>query len=281
MHTKKILGKYEIIEVLGNGAYYAKIESREFTITRKSKNATTKSLQSITFSYTAQKLSSISHPNISNLKVDEDDKYFYFIQERYQETKALDSKVFRDGKGDIDYQRLLQCYMQILSAIEHIHKNGFYHGTINPNNILIDYDNHVFVLDFGRSHFYPLLEDTDKRFYAPEQLGLTDFMQINTESINTKSYDSAETKSEISKESDIFSFGLCMLKLLLDNFEDIDFEEHYTNPKDLDSLFVKILEDYELEDSENEIFLLVKQMCLFNPSERISLQEIKEKLERF
>ena len=279
MHTKKILGKYEIIEVLGNDAYYAKIESREFTITRKSKNATTESLQSITFSHTAQKLSSISHPNISNLKVDEDDKYFYFIQERYQETKALDSKVFRDGKGDIDYQRLLQCYMQILSAIGHIHKNGFYHGTINPNNILIDYDNHVFVLDFGRSHFYPLLEDTDKRFYAPEQLGLTDFMQINTESINTKSYESAETKSETSKGSDIFSFGLCMLKLLLDNFEDLNFEKYYTNPKDLDSLFAKILEDYKLEDSENEIFLLVKQMCAFDPSERISLQEIKEKLE--
>ena len=280
MHTKKILGKYEIIEVLGNGAYYAKIESREFKITRKSKNATTESLQSITFSHTAQKLSSISHPNISNLKVDEDDKYFYFIQECYQKTEPLDSKVFRDGKGDIDYQRLLQCYMQILSAIGHIHKNGFYHGTINPNNILIDYDNHVFVLDFGRSHFYPLLEDVNKRFYAPEQLELTDFMQINTESINTKSYESAETKSEISKESDIFSFGLCMLKLLLDNFEDIDFEEHYTNPKDLDYLLQKVQSDYELEYSENEIFLLVKQMCAFDPSERISLCDIKEKLER-
>lgn len=281
MHTKKILGKYEIIEVLGNGAYYAKIESleREFIITRKSKDTTTESLQSIKFSHTAQKFSSISHPNISKLKVDEDDEYFYFIQERYQETEALDSKIFRNDKGGIDYQRLLQCYMQILSAIGHIHKNGFYHGTINPSNILVDHDNRVFVLDFGRSHFYPLLEDADKSFYAPEQLGLTDFMQINTESINTKSYESAETKSEISKESDIFSFGLCMLKLLLDNFEDLNFEKYYTNPKDLDSLFAKILEDYELKDSENEIFLLVKQMCAFDPSERISLQEIKEKLE--
>lgn len=288
MHTKKILGKYEIIEVLGNDAYYAKIESREFKITRKSKNATTESLQSITFSHTAQKLSSISHPNISNLKVDEDDKYFYFIQERYQETKALDSKVFRDGKGDIDYQRLLQCYMQILSAIGYIHKNGFYHGTINPNNILIDYDNHVFVLDFGRSHFYPLLEDADKRFYAPEQLELLNLdvqthrdSNVLIDSHNIQSHrEDIEIKSEICKGSDIFSFGLCMLKLLLDNFEDIDFEEHYTNPKDLDSLFAKILEDYKLEYSENEIFLLVKQMCLFNPSERISLCDIKEKLER-
>lgn len=287
MHTKKILGKYEIIEVLGNDAYYAKIESREFTITRKSKNATTESLQSITFSHTAQKLSSISHPNISNLKVDEDDKYFYFIQERYQETKALDSKVFRDGKGDIDYQRLLQCYMQILSAIGHIHKNGFYHGTINPNNILIDYDNHVFVLDFGRSHFYPLLEDTDKRFYAPEQLELLNLdvqthrdSNVLIDSHNIQSHrEDIEIKSEIYKGSDIFSFGLCMLKLLLDNFEDLNFEKYYTNPKDLDSLFAKILEDYKLEDSENEIFLLVKQMCAFDPSERISLQEIKEKLE--
>lgn len=281
MHTKKILGKYEIIEVLGNGAYYAKIESleREFIITRKSKDTTTKSLQSIKFSYTAQKFSSISHPNISKLKVDEDDEYFYFIQERYQETEPLDSKIFRNDKGGIDYQRLLQCYMQILSAIGHIHKCGFYHGTINPSNILVDYDNRVFVLDFGRSHFYPLLEDADKSFYAPEQLGLTDFMQINTESINAKSYESTEAKSGTSKESDIFSFGLCMLKLLLDNFEDLNFEKYYTNPKDLDSLFAKISEDYELNDSENEIFLLVKQMCLFNLSERISLCDIKEKLE--
>ena len=287
----KILGKYEIVEVLGENRFLTTIATEnnsEFVIVQTTKSLDngvkdsllhTESLNSITSSYMAQQLNAVSHPNISNLKVDEDDEYFYFIQECYQKTEPLDSKVFRDGKGDIDYQRLLQCYLQILSAIEHIHKNGFYHGTINPNNILIDYDNHVFVLDFGRSYFYCLLDKPDTRFYAPEQLGLTDFMQIITESQNEES-DSVdiETKGETSKESDIFSFGLCMLKILVD-IEDIDFEEHYTNPKDLYSLSEEILEGYWLKGIEKEIWLLINRMCEYIPSQRISLCNIKEELE--
>ena len=303
----KILGKYEIVEVLGENRFLTTIATEnnsEFVIVQTTKSLDngvkdsllhTESLNSITSSYMAQQLNAVSHPNISNLKVDEDDEYFYFIQECYQKTEPLDSKVFRDGKGDIDYQRLLQCYLQILSAIEHIHKNGFYHGTINPNNILIDYDNHVFVLDFGRSYFYCLLDKPDTRFYAPEQLGLLNLdvqthrdsnVLIDSHNIQSHRAD-IEIKSETSKESDIFSFGLCMLKLLLDNFEDfdflvnnLDFESHYESPKDLDYLLQKVQSDYDLEDSENEIFLLVRQMCKNNPQERIALQEIKMWLER-
>lgn len=103
--------------------------------------------------------------------------------------------------------------MQLCKALQHIDEQGFYHGNINPSNILIDTNDEesyqVFLLDFGKSYYYK--DFTQKisglRFYAPEQMGLID----STPSI----------------KSDMYAFRLCMLKLLLDGFENCNILESY------------------------------------------------------
>ncbi|MGX3098656.1 AAA domain-containing protein [Helicobacter sp. 23-1046] len=112
---------------------------------------------------------------------------------------------------------------------------------------------------FWQSYFYLSLGSDDKTFHAPEQLG--------------------QIEANIDIRADIFSFGLCMLSLLFGTFEDFSFDEIYTVPSDLDKVYEKIRE-YELESSENEIFLLVMKMTAFNPNDRISLDDLGIKLRK-
>lgn len=255
----KVLGKYDIIKKRSENSFLTECLNQQFVINRIDKNLNNSDVDENFISSKIRNLSSLSHDHLKNLKVDEDEKYFYFIEEQVEDLEKLDSNTF-DMKSE-NYQVLIECYLQILSAIRYIHKQGFYHGNINPNNLLVDINsNKAFLLDFGRAYFYNMLtkDSLNDRFLAPEQI--TDL-------------------NHTSQESDIFSFGLCMLKILLDSFEDYNFEEYYKYPKDLEQIFSAILKNYDLEDVENEIFLLVQQMCQKNPQERISLYDIQIKLE--
>ncbi|BDB65576.1 hypothetical protein T36_2055 [Helicobacter cinaedi] len=247
--ASKILGKYDIIEELDQDRYKAKYVNKEFEITQIKRNENNES-----FSHTASKLNHISHKNLSTIQVEEDDGHFYLIKERFDLKKL--SETFM-ANYEPDYKHLFECYLQLCGALQYIDTQGLYHGNINPSNILIDTSNdesyQVFLLDFGKSYYYK--DFTQKvdglRFYAPEQMGFID----STPSI----------------KSDIYAFGLCMLKLLLDSFEDCKALDSYRSPKDLEVIFQAVRGEYELTDIENEILLLVKKCCCIEPESRISL----------
>lgn len=81
-------------------------------------------------------------------------------------------------------------------------------------------------------------------------------------------------------KSDMYAFGLCMLKLLLDSFEDCKALESYRSPKDLEAIYQAVLDEYELTEIENEIFLLVKKCCCVEPEDRISLGDLCKEILR-
>lgn len=252
--NEKILGKYEITKELSEYEFEARTTlQKPFYIKR-----VLKTQNEGVYSHIAQNLSEVSHKNLINLAFEEDDKYFYIITECFEEEKydKISSDIFIDCNKNVDYERLLKCYLQIFDAISYLHKKGFYHGNINAKNILVDRSNCVFLLDFGKSYLYKMLAD-DTKFHAPEQLGLI------------------EADTDI--KADIFAFGLCVLKLLVETFEDFDFDELYNKPSDLEKIYEKI-QEYELEDNEREIFLLMCQMTLFEPDKRISLEDLGTKL---
>lgn len=263
-NLEKILGKYEIRKIVAedkdNAEFITYANERELSIKRISK-ATTKILwdgvENTTYSHLAKRLGDIQHKNIINVKIDEDDSYFYAITERleFESYDRLNPRIFKND-DEVDYAHLLECYLQIFDAISYIHSKGLYHGNISTNKILVTRDNRVFLLDFGKSYFYALLGDDKTHFKAPEQLG--------------------EIKADIDIRADIFSFGLCMLNLLFGTFE--DFDESYKKPSDLENIYAKIQNDYELESSENEIFLLIRKMTALNPQERISLDDLGKEL---
>lgn len=148
--------------------------------------------------------------------------------------------------------------MQIFEAIKYIHSQGLYHGNINTDNVLVNRQYEVFLLDFGKCYFYGLLGYDNTRFHSPEQLGFI--------------------KCDIDSKTDIFSFGLCMLKLLVGIFEDFNFSEYYNTPDDLYKIFKAIENDYELNDIDNDLFVLIKKMTVINPNDRISLPDLGQEL---
>lgn len=253
--TKKILGKYEIIKNLGQDRFRVEYASREFEILQIDRNEDNER-----FSNTSSKLSNLSHRNLKTIQVEEDEGHFYFIQECLSGLEILDSEVFING-DEVDYKNLFECYLQLWEALHYIDKEGYYHGNINPSNILINTQDsehyEAFLLDFGRSYYYKEFdaEQGGLRFYAPEQLG------------------SIDSTPDI--KSDIYAFGLCMLKLLLDSFEDCNELDSYKEPKDLEWILEKVLDEWELGEIENDIFLLVKKCCALEPEKRISLSDLK------
>ena len=45
-------------------------------------------------------------------------------------------------------------YLQIISAIEYIHKLGIVHRDLKPENILLDDNKNIKIIDFGLSNLY-------------------------------------------------------------------------------------------------------------------------------
>lgn len=251
----KILGIYEVVERISDNEFICKKGILKFNITKILKD----DKESI-YSHKAQNLSSIQHKNLINISIDEDEKYFYAIREELepQEFDKLDTSIFLAYSEDIRYQKLIECYLQIFEAIKYIHSQGLYHGNINTDNVLVNRQNEVFLLDFGKCYFYGLLGYDNTRFHSPEQLGFI--------------------KCDIDSKTDIFSFGLCMLKLLVGIFEDFNFSEYYNTPDDLYKIFKAIENDYELNDIDNDLFVLIKKMTVINPNDRIPLSDLGQEL---
>ena len=99
------------------------------------------------FEREAQAASKVSHHNIVNLlDVGVQDQYRYLVLE-YVEGRTL--KDIIDEKGALPPVTAVQIAIRILSALQHMHRNGIIHRDIKPQNILIHADGHVKVSDFG------------------------------------------------------------------------------------------------------------------------------------
>ena len=74
---KKLLGKYEIIEEESSLVKIGKYNDCNYRIEIVSKTP-----QSGQYSEIAKNINSVSHKNISNLKIEEDNSNFYFVDKR-------------------------------------------------------------------------------------------------------------------------------------------------------------------------------------------------------
>ena len=247
---EKILGKYQIITEQSSSMKIGRYNDNNYRIEIVSKTP-----QSGKYSEIAKNINTVSHKNISNLKIEEDNENFYFVDKDFGEGYS-DLKADWFGKN---YVSLIKCYLQIIDAVEFIHQKGFYHGNINPKKIIVDRNDNAYLLDFGRCYIYAMLSDKpNKQFYAPEQI----------------------TQNECHKESDIYSLGLCMLNLLIESqFESFSFLNEYKDFYSLDHIYEKITAEKEMLDEINaRLFLLIKKMLKMLPDERENLINVRKEL---
>ena len=248
----KILGKYQITKECSGDLKHGLYNGEEYRI-----EIVAKTPSSGKYSEIAKRINSVSHKNISNLKIEEDFTSFYFIDKNFGEGYS-DLKASWFGKN---YASLVRCYLQIVDAVSFIHQNDMYHGNINPQNIIVDRNDNAYLLDFGRCYVYASLKSVDNSlFYAPEQI----------------------EQNECCKASDIYSLGLCMLKLLLEShFEKISFAEEYSDFSSLEHIFELVSQNEDRLDEINaDLFLLMKNMLVRNIDERIEISKVRSRLDR-
>lgn len=248
--TDKILGKYKVLKEESSSLKIGNYNDCDYRIEIVSKTP-----QSDQYSEIAKNINSVSHKNISNLKIEEDNSNFYFVDKNFGEGySTLKAEWFGSN-----YISLIRCYLQIIDAVDYIHQKGFYHGNINPKNIIVDRNDNAYLLDFGRCYIYAILNnEPNKQFYAPEQI----------------------SQNECFKESDIYSLGLCMLNLLIESrFDSFAFLNEYKDFNSLDQIYGKIAKEEEKLDSMNaSLLLLIKKMLKPIPPEREKLIEVRKEL---
>ena len=248
----KILGKYQITKESSEVLKYGFYNGEEYRI-----EIVAKTPSSGKYSEIARQINSVSHKNISNLKIEEDSRYFYFVDKNFGEGYS-DLKAQWFGQN---YISLVKCYMQIVDAVAFIHQKDMYHGNINPQNIIVDRNDNAYLLDFGRCYVYAALKPIDDSlFYAPEQI----------------------EQNECCKESDVYSLGLCMLKLLLESyFENLSFENEYKGFSSLERIFELVsLNESKLDSVNADLFLLMKKMLVKDPAERVEITGVRSHLEK-
>lgn len=249
--SSRILGKYQIIKEDNDILKYGIYNGNEYRIEIVAKTPSCGKYSDI-----AKRINSISHKNISNLKIEEDSGNFYFVDKNFGEGYS-DLKAQWFGNN---YASLIKCYIQIVDATAFIHKNGMYHGNINPHNIIVDRNDNAYLLDFGRCYIYAALKSQfDNKYYSPEQI----------------------EQNECYQASDVFSLGLCMLKILLESqFDSYSFTDEYEDYSSLERIFEYVVEkEHYLDKINANLFLLIKKMLLKNPDERISVADTRHNLE--
>ncbi|WP_159931187.1 serine/threonine-protein kinase [Oceanicoccus sp. KOV_DT_Chl] len=89
--------------------------------------------------------------------------------------------------------------------MSYAHRNGVVHRDIKPANILVDYDGHVRVVDFGIAGYFKKLANANGQQTQSVIMGTPAYM----------SPEQADPEAEASYLSDIYSLGVLMHELFL------------------------------------------------------------------
>ena len=176
------------------------------------------------------------------------DVYYYIVSE-YFEGESLKSFIYNNT---LDKNTIANIAINIVKALEVANINHLYHGSLNPNNILIDKNKNIKIFDFGitkSNKGVNLRLDKDLSYLCPHQLNI-DYTD---------------------KESDFFSFGIILFEMV---FKELPFGNAYTDKEMLKQVDKgvrwSLLEyDKSLEDIVKIIRKLLSRDNKYNTTQEI------------
>ncbi len=156
----------------------------------------------------------LEHPHIVGLiaKGEDAESPYYFMD--YVDGRTL-SKIIKNKSFDANLLKNIN--LQILDALQYVHKKQIYHRDLKPDNIMLTYKgDNVKILDFG--------------------LAAADNFDDYLVKAGTAKYSAPEQKNKantVDQRADIYSFGLILLEILTGttNFDDISKIESKTYKK--------------------------------------------------
>jgi serine/threonine protein kinase len=202
----------------------------------------------------------LSHPNIIQIidKGISEQQLPYFVMP-YVKSVSLETVLPRK---DISLTRKLDILIQLCSALAYAHRNGVVHRDIKPANVLVDYDGHAYLVDFGIAGY----------FTANKKMENTEAVLPNQEMVmGTGAYMAPEQRegtSYTNQQSDIYSLGVLIHELVFGVVPAMADENTYVIPPAQDK--------YAITPA---IRALINRCIEANPNQRpASVDEIRQQL---
>jgi beta-lactam-binding protein with PASTA domain/tRNA A-37 threonylcarbamoyl transferase component Bud32 len=146
-------GRYELIEIIGEGGMSTVYKARDRVLDRivavkilREEFSQDKGFVS-SFKTEALSAASISHPNIVNIYDVGSENDVYFIVMEFVDGQTLKSIIRR--QGPLSVERAVDIAIMVCDGVHHAHEKGIIHRDIKPQNILITEHGMVKVADFG------------------------------------------------------------------------------------------------------------------------------------
>ena len=204
MSNKLLLGRYEIIEKIGEGGMAVVYKAKDRLLNRYVaikilRPEFVKDEQFVeNFRKESQAAAGLSHPNIINVYDVGKEGNIHFIVMELIDGKPLSQVI--DEKGRLDYKEAISIARQVASALSLAHKNQIIHRDVKPHNILITSTGTAKLADFGIARAVSkasIAEGSEKimgsvHYFSPEQA----------------------RGAYVDERSDIYSLGIVLYEML-------------------------------------------------------------------
>ena len=181
MSSKLLLGRYEVIEKIGEGGMSVVYKAKDRLLNRYVaikilRPEFIRDEQFVeNFRKESQAAAGLSHPNIVNVYDVGKEGNIHFIVMELIDGKSLSQVI--EEKGKLDYNEAISIAKQVASALSLAHKNQIIHRDVKPHNILITNSGTAKLADFGIARAVSresLAEGSEKimgsvHYFSPEQ----------------------------------------------------------------------------------------------------------------
>ncbi|MDY2960317.1 MAG: Stk1 family PASTA domain-containing Ser/Thr kinase [Hornefia sp.] len=203
MSNKLLVGRYELIEKIGEGGMAVVYKSKDrllnrFVAIKILRPEYTKDAQFVdSFRRESQAAAGLQHPNITSVYDVGREGNIHFIVMELVDGKPL-SDIIKE-QAPMDYKVAIEITKQVASALSLAHRNNIIHRDIKPHNIMLTKDGVAKLGDFGiaKAVSDATLADTSRimgsvHYFSPEQA----------------------RGSYVDERSDIYSLGIVLYEML-------------------------------------------------------------------
>ncbi len=244
--SKLYLGKYKLMDVLGQGGMGAVLKAESTTLRREvalkvmATNLHDDGVARARFEREIAFSASLNHPNIVRaIDADQIGNRFFLVMEYFS---GRDLKAVVKERGQVSVEFACECIRQAALGLQHAFERGIVHRDIKPSNLLVTKDSKtgqplIKILDLGLArvaHQDELATSGPANFEAADG-GVTRSGQIMG-SPDYMSPEQAMSSSTVDIRSDIYGLGVTLFQLLCN-------ELPYTGEKVMEKLLERINKD--------------------------------------
>jgi serine/threonine protein kinase len=261
-------GRYDILSPLNHGSFGVVVLAKDRLVGRlvaiKCLNTSSSAQGHLKFDDRSEELAIHSrighHTNVVNLLDSFSSDTHTFIVLEYCSQGDL-YEAIRQDRGPKETEHVRSFMLQLVKAVDYLHKKGVYHRDLKPENIFLTEDGIMKLGDFGLATTQRRSTEAavgSDRYMAPEQ------------------YDT-QGGSILTAKADVWSVGICMLNILFSR-------NPFGVPAESDCLFLDFVRDRQslfdiFPNMHNDTFEVLSHCLQIDPKKR-DLTKVQDALER-